>query len=142
MADSVADAIAAEVAEMKAGMESGKKRFWHLTTSAKGLIYVRFLDEKVVPSEVVKAVVKSVEEKGQIVSRFCLRLVPLDRASSCSMENLEKVPNTCNESTRIDRRSSLHADDERVPASPCLEETHHGATTRLVNSHLIRSCCW
>lgn len=48
----MADAIAAEVAEMNAGPKSGKKRFWHLTTSAKGLIYVRFLDDKMAPSEV------------------------------------------------------------------------------------------
>ena len=50
---SVADAIAAEVAELNAAAKpGGKRRFWHLTTSAKGLIYVRFLDERTVPSEV------------------------------------------------------------------------------------------
>lgn len=57
---SVAAALKAEIEELNAADKSHKKRFWHLPTSAKGLVYVRFLDEAVIPSVLVKAIVQQV----------------------------------------------------------------------------------
>jgi len=84
----VSDILAKELATLNEKEKAGERRFYCLNTNVKGVIFIRFVDERIQPVSFVSHILNDLKKTGAKKTRFAVRLVPVEKTCAA---NIDKV---------------------------------------------------
>lgn len=85
------DGLEAEILAMKKESNNGSSgRFQPLDTGVKGYVLIKLLDPKMNAIALVKSILEQVHRTKESVSRYIIRLLPLEMIAASTVDNIEK----------------------------------------------------